>query len=164
MSEPLTLQAVRQAIRETQRELLAALDQATPQTLYHRSGEGVWNLAEVLAHVANLRRFFIGQVLQVAAAPGSSMGRTLQDSARLAAVRDHGRDSAQALRDALVSSHAELMAGLDKLTDADLATVGQHVNPKFGRQTIEEFVRHFIVEHEQSHVRQARACLANSAP
>lgn len=153
---------MREAVRETQRDLLAALDESTAETLYHHAAEGVWSLSEVLAHVANLRRFFIAQALHVAAEPGSPMGRTIQDAARLAAVRDHARDSGSDLRAALISSYAELMAGLDKLSDADLATVGQHINPKFGRQTIGEFIHHFIVEHEQGHVRQARACLENS--
>jgi uncharacterized damage-inducible protein DinB len=162
MQEPVTLAGIREAMRATQLDLLATLDEANAQALYHRAAEGVWSLADVLAHVANLRRFFIGQALHVAAAPGSSLGRTIQDAERLAAVRDHGRDSAQALREGLLASHTELMAGLEKLSDADLATAGQHVNPKFGRQTLAEFLQHFVVEHEQSHVRQARACLANA--
>jgi uncharacterized damage-inducible protein DinB len=162
MSEPVTLVAVREAMQGTQRDLLATLDQADSQNLYHRASDGVWSLAEVLAHVANLRRFFIRQVLRVAASPGSSMGRTIQDAERLAAVRDHGRDSAPALREALITSHAELMAGLAKLSDADLKTFGEHVNPKFGRQALADFIQHFIVEHEQGHLRQARACLVNA--
>lgn len=160
MSEHLSLTAMREELRRSQKELLAALNQADSTSLHHLASEGVWSLAQVIAHISEARRFFIAEVLRVASSPGTRMGRTMNHPARLAAVETHAQDSSEQLGNALVASHAELMAGLDKLDDAALDIPGEHV--KFGHQTLREFIAHFIVEHDQKHVQQAQRCLAQA--
>jgi len=39
-----------------------------------------------------------------------------------------------------------------------LQVVGTHV--KYGQQTLGEFIQHFVVEHDQAHVKQIRALLS----
>ena len=164
MSEPLTLTHMREALRRSQQEFLEILGRSDQRTLYHKTSENVWSLAEVLAHIANAREFFGRETARAVASPEARIGRTIQDAGRLAAVRDHGHDSADALRDGLTASHKELLATLNKLSDDDLKTVTEHVNPKFGRMTLGDFIQHFIVEHDQNHVGQARRCVANAGP
>jgi uncharacterized damage-inducible protein DinB len=164
MSEPLTLLLAREALRRSQQEFLEILASADQRTLYHKDAENVWSLAEVLAHIANAREFFGRETARAAASTGERIGRTIQDAGRLAAVRDHGHDSTDALRKGLIASHKGLMATLDKLSESDLKTMAEHVNPKFGRMAIGDFILHFIVEHEQNHVGQARRCVANAGP
>ena len=156
MAAHLNLNDTRQALSKTHQELLSTLSGANDETLHRRAAEGTWSLAEVLAHVSDARRFFIREAVRVISSPGSRMGRTIQDPGRISAVKEHGTDSASALRDALNGSHAEVMSALDKMSDADLEIPGEHV--KFGRQTVGELIQHFIVEHEQKHVQQARRC------
>jgi uncharacterized damage-inducible protein DinB len=159
MPEPFVISRARQQPRLTQKEFLDILGQANHGTLHHHASEGVWSLAEVLAHISEARTFFGHEAARLAAQPGSRVGRTVRHAGRLAAVRDHGHDSAEALRAALLSSHEELMTTLEKLSDDDLKTAGEHVNPKFGRVTLEDLLLHFVLEHDQNHVRQARRCL-----
>jgi uncharacterized damage-inducible protein DinB len=164
MSEPLNLDRARETLRQCQQEFLQILDHASQQTLYHKASDDTWSLAEVLAHIANARQFFGREAARAAASPGARVGRTLQDAGRLAAVRDQGRDSAAALRNSLMTTHTDLMAALGKLSENDLKTTVEHVSPKFGRMTLGDFIQHFIVEHEQNHVGQARRCAAGAGP
>jgi len=161
MSDHLPIAQMREELRRAQRDFLDILSAADARTLHHRASDGVWTLAEILAHVSNARQFFGGEAARAAAAPNSRVGRMIQDAGRLAAVRDHGQDSAESLRKAIVASHEQLMSVLEKLSDEDLKIPAEHVNPKFGRLSIGDFVSHFIVEHDQKHVEQARRSLAN---
>jgi uncharacterized damage-inducible protein DinB len=163
MHDAMTAAEMREALGETQRAFLAIVDAADERTLHHVPAEGAWSLAEVLAHMSEARRFFAREALRVRLAPGSRMGRTIQDAGRIEHVRVHGGDDAATLREALTSSHGEVMAALDTLSDTDLAVAGEHVNPKFGRQTIGEFLHHFLVDHERKHVEQSRRCVASAA-
>jgi uncharacterized damage-inducible protein DinB len=160
MSVQTTITAVQDELRRTERELLAALDEADTDSLCHRAAEGVWSLSQVLSHISEARRFWIGEILRVKANPGARMGRTLADAGRLAAVENPEKKSREMLRAALSDSHAELMAGLAKIHESDMEIVGEHV--KFGRQTLRELIQHFILEHDQKHVQQARRCLAQA--
>jgi uncharacterized damage-inducible protein DinB len=162
MHDAMTLPGMREALGETQRAFLAIVDAADERTLRHVPAEGAWSLGEVLAHISEARRFFAREALRVRLAPGSRMGRTMQDAGRVEHVRVHGGDDAAALREALAASHRELMAALDTLSDADLAVAGEHVSPKFGRQTLGDFLHHFVVDHDRKHVEQARRCVASA--
>lgn len=164
MSEPLNLDRARETLRQCQQEFLEILDHANQQTLYHKPSVNVWCLAEVLAHIANARQFFGREAARGAASPEARVGRTIQDPGRLAAVRDHGHDSAAALRNSLIATHTDLMAALDKLSENNLEATVEHVSPKFGRMALGDFIQHFIVEHEQNHVGQARRCVASAGP
>jgi uncharacterized damage-inducible protein DinB len=162
MSDHPPIAQMREELRRTQRDFLDILGQADARTLHHRAADGVWTLAEVLAHISNARQFFGGEAARGVASPNSRVGRMIQDAGRLAAVRDHGQDSADVLRKAIVTSHEQLMGLLEKLSDEDLKISAEHVNPKFGRLSIGDFVSHFIVEHDQKHVEQARRSLAHA--
>lgn len=153
---------IRAELRRTQRDFLEILHGVDARALHHRSADGVWSLGEVLAHVGNAREFFGAEAARGAAAPNSRVGRMIQDAGRLGAVQEHGEDSPDALRGAMVTSHDHLMGVLEKLSDEDLKVPAEHVNPKFGRLSIGDFVMHFIVEHDQKHVEQARRAAANA--
>jgi hypothetical protein len=50
-----------------------------------------------------------------------------------------------------------LVKTLEQMTQAELQIEGNHV--KYGPQTLAEFIQHFVVEHDQAHVRQATELL-----
>ncbi len=159
MSEPMTIAQMRVELLKTQRDYLEILEQAgrNPEILHKRPADGNWTMAEVLVHISNARRFFSAETLKVKQTPGVKMGRTKEDAGRLKYVATHGNDSLEDIRKQIVESHETMMNALSQLTDEDLKIKGDHV--KFGEQTLQHFIGHFIVEHDQSHVRQARARL-----
>jgi uncharacterized damage-inducible protein DinB len=163
MSEHHTIAEMREALRQTQRDYLDILERAAqnPEILYRRPADGGWTMAEVLVHISNARAFFAGEALKVKKTPGVKMGRTKEDAGRLNYVAAHGNDSLEEIRRQIVESHETLMRAMNELTDEDLQLTGDHV--KFGKQTLAHFVGHFIVEHDQGHVRQARSRFPDAA-
>jgi uncharacterized damage-inducible protein DinB len=118
------LTEARQQMRSAQGVFLDTLAQADERVLHHRAVEGAWSLAEVLAHVAEARQYFTSETDRLLASPGTRIGRTMQDAARLAAVQEHGKMSVADLRNALVQSQEKLMTMLDNLKETDLQVTG----------------------------------------
>lgn len=163
MDSHLSLDEIRAALLRTQTTMLALLDGAQDWALHRRPTPDRWSLTENFAHVAEYRRFFAAETDRVRQQPGSAMGRTITDRARAQWIEAHARDDRAATRRGLEASFAVLMAVLERASEADLDLKGQHVHPKFGEQTLRDFVTHFLVEHDAKHVRQAQDILAQPA-
>lgn len=158
MTEHNTLSEMLVELRQSQRDLLDSLKALDGSALYRRPDEDEWTAAENLVHIAEAREFFTGEIRKVLANPGAKMGRTITDQHRIQNVQEHGNDTRDIILSKLVASHEQLMALLERMSDDDLQIVGTHV--KFGPQTLAEFIGHFVVEHDQGHVRQIKALLA----
>jgi uncharacterized damage-inducible protein DinB len=158
MTEHSTLSEMVAELRQSQRDLLDSLKALDESALYRRPGENEWTAAENLVHIAEAREFFTGEIRKVLATPGEKMGRTITDQHRIQNVLEHGDDARDIILSKLVASHEQLMALLERMSEDDLQIVGTHV--KYGPQTLAEFIEHFVVEHDQAHVRQIRALLA----
>ncbi len=158
MAEHLTLSQMQAELRQSQQALLALLDKADDDTLYQRPAADEWTLAENLVHVAEARSFFTAETRKVLATPGVSMGRTIADHDRIENVRTHGHDSRSTIHNKLVTSHEQLLDLLQQMSEEDLQKTGVHV--KYGPQPLAEFIDHFIVEHDQAHVKQTTALLS----
>ncbi len=157
MAEQRTLTEMLHDLGQTQQTFLDILSRADEQSLYRRSADDGWTLAEILAHIAEARRFFTAEAQKVLATPGIKMGRTINHPGRLQAVQDHGRDLSEDIRHQLVHSYEPMIKTLEQLVEADLQLHGEHV--KYGVQTLAEFIQHFMVEHDQAHAHQAAASL-----
>jgi uncharacterized damage-inducible protein DinB len=159
MTEHHTLSQIQTELRQSQQELLVILNKADDNTLYHRFIDNEWTLAENLVHVAEAREFFTNETRKALATPGITIGRTITDPHRIQNVHEHGHDERAVISRKLVASHEQLMQQLEQMSDADLQKPITHV--KFGQQTLGEFIGHFIVEHDQAHVKQASALLVD---
>ena len=155
------VEAIRRSVERSYAELneliegpIAALFAAR---LYQVPSEGEWSIMESLAHIVEFLPYWAGEVEKLVAHPDQNFGRTAQHEGRLAALREHGRDTLAQARAALPGSYARLDEVLSRLQDNDLELTGQHV--KFGERTLEWFIGEFITEHFQNHLAQLRACL-----
>ncbi len=145
---------------QTQQAFFDILDQVNEDILYRRStGEGSWSLAESLAHITEARQFFSDQVRQALTTPGTQLGRTLDNPNRLQAVKEHGYDSVDTLRQRFTASYEYITRTLGGMTEQDLQTSCEHI--RLGSITLAEFIQRAIVEHDRAHVEQARAFLAD---
>lgn len=154
MGEQHTALAMLADLRDSQQALLGILDTVDPTLLYTRPKPDGWILAEVLVHIAEARIFFAGETAKVLDTPGVAMGRTIADPGRLRNVEENGQNPRDLIRQKLLQSHQRVVELLETLSDAQLALTGEHV--KYGTQTLGHFIQHFLVEHDQAHVRQAR--------
>lgn len=159
MTEHHTLGQMLADLRQSQNDLLALLKGLDESTLYTRPAENEWTPAENLIHLAEAREFFTAETQKVLATPGTTMGRTISDHHRIQNVIEHGHDAPDLILSKLVASHEKLISLLERMNDEDLQVVGTHV--RYGQQTLGEFIEHFIVEHDQGHVRQIRSLLSS---
>lgn len=167
----MTLEAIRKTLRETQEGFLQLVDKvsdeqlyAAPQTKGPNTIEESWPLAVTLTHISEARQFFAAETWKVLDHPGSGMGRTMAHEGRVATISraKEGGVGKVELRQHLEESYASLAKLLSRMTEDDLEIEGEHVNPKFGRQTLREFIVHFIVEHDQGHLRQAQTAVTKT--
>lgn len=153
-----TLAEIIADLRRSQQAFMDILRQVDDDLLYRRPDDEGWTLAENLAHIAEARQFFVDETRKVLASPGISMGRTVDHPGRLQNIVDHAHDSLDAIRRRLITSHENVLQLLGEMRPADLELAGEHV--RYGRQTLAEFIRRFMVEHDRLHVQQAQARLA----
>lgn len=156
------IMAIRQHTQQSYNELNALLDGPVgmlyAEKLYQTPTENEWTVMENLAHIVEFLPYWANEVARVAAHPGQPFGRTAGDEDRLAALRDHGRDSLAQIRAALPPSYAHLDKVLNSLTDSDLDLTGVHL--RRGEQRLGWFIEEFITKHLRDHVVQIRTCLA----
>jgi uncharacterized damage-inducible protein DinB len=144
-------------VQASQEGFIELLDQADRHTLYQPPSDDGWTIAQILMHIAEARQFFIDETSKVIASPGARMGRTIDHPGRLKAVEENRMNSPGQMRLAIIESYSKMIGLLRSLNDDDLLISGEHV--KFGTQSLGEFIQHFIVEHDQAHVEQARALM-----
>lgn len=123
------------------------------------SAEADWGPPEVLAHVAEMLPYWLGEVERIVAGARAPVpfGRAPGDAVRLAVI---GRDRTVPLRelwDRIASDLARYERRLDGLTDADLARQGRH--PVRGPMTVGEVLERTVVSHLADHAAQIREAL-----
>jgi hypothetical protein len=152
-----------EASRAAMAGLRPAVEDREPWPLSHAYGaepESDWGPKEVLAHVAEMVPYWMGQIEAVLAAPsdGVPFGRVATDPDRIDRI---GRDRALAageLFDRIDRSLADVVGLLKRLDGASRARRGTH--PRLGEMTTEGIVERFIVGHLEEHVRQLEEILA----
>jgi DinB superfamily len=164
-----TLSALADRLDAATRELEGlrpAIEAGEPWPLtdvYGPGPESSWGPREVLAHVAEMLPYWMGEIERIldgATGEAVPFGRTEADAVRVAII---GRDRTMPSRELLsrVGSDARRVARrLRELPDDDAARVGQHATR--GPISVAEIVERFQVGHLEGHVTQLREILAAS--
>jgi hypothetical protein len=123
--------------------------------------EAAWGAPELLAHVEEYLRYWMGEIERVLAGDGASpvpFGRVATDTIRLGVI---GRDRTLPLRElfARIDSDAARVGNrLGELSETEASRRGLH--PTRGEMTIREMLEPFLVGHTEGHVNQLREILA----
>jgi hypothetical protein len=123
--------------------------------------EASWGPPELLAHVEEYLRYWMGEIERVLEGDGSSpvpFGRVASDALRLGVI---GRDRSLPLRELfgrIEADAARVAKRLGELSEADANRVGVH--PARGEMTVRAMLEPFLVGHTEGHVIQLREILA----
>ena len=123
--------------------------------------EASWGPREVLAHVAEMLPFWLGELERVVDGDGGTtvpFGRIADDASRIGLI---ARDRSLPLRVLFARIDAGLGAWLDRLpslTEADRAKVGLH--PRLGEMPVGGIAERFVIGHADEHVVQLGSILA----
>ncbi|MBV9134915.1 MAG: DinB family protein, partial [Chloroflexi bacterium] len=144
-------------IESTVQTLLDEIEQLPADVLYRAPKTGDWPVMSTLAHLAELLPFWAHEAAGLAAAPGTPIGRHLDDPRRVDPIEAHAQDSLSAIVPAIRASLAECLATLRAIPETGWQTVGQHISR--GPMSVEQLVQAFLCNHATEHANQIHATL-----
>lgn len=162
MSTKLSLDEMKQALVGSQQAFLSLIDSMTPASLYTPVGDDGWAAGAIMLHISEAREHFAGDINTLVDSNfADEIGRGLTHAGRLAAIEaaQKGEVDAAGIRLRLAESYATITTALDRLTQDNLEQTITNRNPKFGVQPLWDFIGHFVVEHDATHVKQVQAAI-----
>jgi hypothetical protein len=143
---------------------LAAGEPWPPADIVGPGPESSWGPREVLAHVAEMLPFWLGEIELILDAGGGgeppAFGRLEADELRVAIIT---RDRAFPARELLGRVEVEgrrVARRLRALGDADAGAMGRHVTR--GDLTVRDIAERLIIGHLEGHVAQLRESVAGT--
>jgi len=153
-------EAAAREVERLARRLLECLGPAPADRRYEAPAAESWSAIEALAHAVEFVPYWAAQAAAVAARSDTGdqpFGRTHDDPARIAAVREHANDRYEALAgrlDEVVSSSATTLGAIPRAGWTRTA-----VHARRGSMSVEQIVRQFILDHLDEHTAQATAAV-----
>ena len=142
------------AFEQLSEEYARFVEAQTGEAFRRRSAPEEWSTAEMTGHVAEFPVTFAAQAKRVAEQPGSQLGRSLEDPARLAAVQTLVSAGPAEAAAAVRSCARAALATLRSIQPDGWAASGTH--PRLGEMTVSHLVEHFMVDHVRDHLKQAQ--------
>ena len=121
--------------------------------------ESEWGPTEVLAHVAEMLQFWLGEIERILDGSPDPVpfGRTAADPVRVLTIERDRTLPPRELLDRIGATAERYARRLAELEPADLDRRGLH--PRLGELTIAEIIERFAVGHAEGHVDQLAAAL-----
>jgi hypothetical protein len=117
---------------------------------------------EVIAHVAEMMPFWLGQVDDILATPADSdapaFGRVATDPVRIARIGEDRLLPADELFDRVAGAASDVERRMAELTPGELGRTGVH--SRLGEMNVPAILERFLVGHLEEHVRQLREVIA----
>jgi hypothetical protein len=132
-------------------------------TAFGTEPEAAWGPREVLAHVAEMLPFWLGEMERVIDGDGTSavpFGRVAEDAVRIGLI---ARDRTLPLRVLFGRVDTGLLDWVERLgtlTDDERSRVGVH--PRLGEMAAPAILERFVLGHAEDHVAQLEEILASA--
>ena len=130
-------------------------------TAFGTEPEAAWGPRELLAHVAEMLPFWLGEMERIVDGPPpgpTPFGRTADDPSRIGLIE---RDRTLPFRVLFARVDAGLLDWSERLatlTNDERARVGLH--PRLGQVTVDAMLDQFILGHAEGHIEQLEGILA----
>lgn len=128
---------------------------------YGTEPEASWGPREVLAHLAEMVPFWLGELERVVDGDGSTpvrFGRVADDASRIGLIERDRSLPMRVLFDRVDASLWAWMVRLPTLTADDRERVGLH--PRLGEMAVGRMADRFILSHTEEHIAQLESILA----
>jgi FMN phosphatase YigB (HAD superfamily) len=152
-SIPSTPRAVRAQLAASLATLLELTKDVSPESWSRRPRETEWSLAEIACHVRDVE-LEVNQPRLRKMIEETRPFISAIDSDTWAVERDYKSQPGPAALAAFAEARMETLALLDRLTPEDWTRPARHA--VFGPTTLQELMAITIVEHDRSHLKQAR--------
>ncbi|HEU5003942.1 MAG TPA: DinB family protein [Actinomycetota bacterium] len=138
--------------------ITAWLGTADPALLYVAPADTEWTVMQLMAHVTEVLRYWPDVMVALAAEPGRSFGRGLDDSVRTGYVAEHKDDSVVDMVRAMTEAGAQASSQLAAIPDTGWSATGVH--QVWGTISLPEVVQRVLTGHLPDHLAQAQAAYA----
>jgi len=152
--------SVASALDQQVADITGWLSTADPALLYRAPEAAEWTVMQLMAHVTEVLRYWPDVMLGLAAEPGRSFGRGLDDSVRTGYVAAHKDDTVADMVRAMAEAGARASSKLATIPDAAWAATGVHV--VWGTVTLPDVVERVLTGHLPDHLAQAKAAYADA--
>jgi hypothetical protein len=126
-------------------------------------GEGEWGPTEVLAHVAEMLPYWLGEMERVVAGPPTAaatpFGRTAADPLRTLTIARDASLPARDLYDRISVSVDRYRRRLPTLSETEIGRRGLH--PTRGELSVADLMERFAVSHLEDHAEQLESALVD---
>lgn len=132
-------------------------------TAFGTEPEASWGPREVLAHVAEMLPFWLGELERVVDGDGQApipFGRTAEDQLRIGTIERDRTLPLRVLFERVDAGIAAWQRRLPALSDTDQAKVGLH--PRLGELPAPGIADRFIVGHLEDHIAQLETILTTA--
>jgi hypothetical protein len=148
-------------------ELREPVDAGAPWPLsavFGAEPEARWGPPELLAHVAEMMRYWLGEIERVLDGASSGdeavpFGRVESDRLRIALIDMDRRLPTRELYTRITAEADRIAARLAQLSRDDAGRRGRH--PRYGETDVAAIVEHHIVGHLERHTAQLREILTS---
>lgn len=125
--------------------------------------EASWGPREVLAHLAEMLPFWLGELERVMDGDGSAsvpvpFGRIADDASRIGLIERDRSLPLRVLFDRVDAGLSAWMGRLPTLTATDHERIGLH--PRLGQMAVGDMAGRFILGHTEEHIAQLASILA----
>lgn len=144
-----------ESINTSINDILKTVEENSEEVIRWNPTEEEWSILQILSHLTEATPYWLDEMENVLAKPGSEWGRGLKDPERLKAV-----DNPDALNVVEVTADVKKLKQtvsdrLSKVSDYQLKEENPHRNfEKFGNKPVSFIIEHFIVEHTANHYGQ----------
>ncbi|WP_148357143.1 DinB family protein [Peribacillus simplex] len=150
-----------QSVQQSIDHILETAANLPEETIRFKPADDEWSIMQILSHLAEAIPYWLGEVENVIAVPGSKWGRGLQDPARLAAVTDTDKLAVDEVMKQVEELKYKVENSLGNLDEETLSKESPHRNfAKFGNKPVSYIVDHFIDEHVSGHYDQIKRNLS----
>ncbi|MEJ7748139.1 MAG: DinB family protein [Candidatus Limnocylindrales bacterium] len=143
--------------------LVAPISEGEPWPLADAFGtepEASWGPREVLAHLAEMLPFWLGELERVVdGGTGVPFGRVAEDGVRIGLIERDRSLPLRALSGRIDRGLDEWAERLASLGDDERRAVGRH--SRLGELSAEQLAERFVIGHVEDHIAQLEAILAD---
>ena len=137
-------------LRNARSDLLASVQDVSPDDLRRRPSEGEWSIIELLAHLPDVDRYYLSQAQKLRDAPGHTFVY-FDEEAWAAENADAIDREPRDVKLAMAAAHDEVVRWARSLTPDELDRAGGH--PRRGSISVREMLER-IANHDRRHTEQ----------
>jgi hypothetical protein len=138
-------------------ELIRMIAASTDEHWFHRAAPEEWTAAEIAGHLVEMLPYWGKKAAEIAASPGQTYGRDMDDPGRMGGVRSgttlSRHDAVERVRAAAHEAARAIRA---------LPAAGWHaeaIHTDRGSETVADLIENALAGHLESHVEQVRRAL-----